>query len=835
MNDLRYALRQVFTRPALSVVVVLMLALGIGATTAIYSMFHQVLVRPLPVPEPDRLVNLASPGPKWGSTSCSNSGGCDLVFSYPMFRDLEAQQQPFTGIAAHRSFSANIAAEGETVSASGTLVSGEYFSVLRLAPALGRLIGPHDEPQVGESAVVVLSHEYWQNGFGGDPGVVGRRLVVNGQTLEIVGVAPEGFTGTTLGVRPNIFVPLTLRWLMQPTVSDDSEGRTSYWLYVFARLKPGMTIEQAKASIDVLYRGILAEVERPLNDSMPEDVMARFLEREVAMEPGESGQSSIPEDAAQPMTILLSLTGLVLLIVCVNVANLLLARGASRAGEIAIRASIGASRRRLVSQLLTESAVLAALGGLVSIPVALATIKIITAVMPDGMALTLGFGLSPAALTFAAAVILGTVLLFGLAPALQVTRSDPGAVMKGHSSKSMGGHGMTRFRGVLATVQIAFSMVLLVLAGLFTQSLVNITRVDLGMQVDSVVAFGVAPRLNGYEPEHVMQLYDRIEEELAAQPGVTSVSSSMVAVLSSSNWNNSLTVEGFEVGPTTDTIASLNEISPDFLETFSIPLLAGRAFTDQDTLGTPNVAIVNEAFLRKFDLGASETIGKRIGLGQGDSVQLDTEIVGVVADAKYSEVKDDVPAQYFKPRKQNDNLGSLAFYVRAGIEPEAVMGTIRRVVGQIDPNLPVAGLITMRRAAADNVFLDRMMAILSAGFAALATLLAAIGLYGVLAYNVTQRTREFGLRMALGAAPARLRAMVLRQVGLMAVVGGAVGLGAALGLGRLAEALLFGLTGYDPLVIGIALVLLAAVVLSAGYLPARRASKVAPMEALREE
>jgi hypothetical protein len=263
--------------------------------------------------------------------------------------------------------------------------------------------------------------------------------------------------------------------------------------------------------------------------------------------------------------------------------------------------------------------------------------------------------------------------------------------------------------------------------------------------------------------------------------------------------------------------------------------LAGRAFTDQDTLGTPNVAIVNEAFLRKFDLGASETIGKRIGLGQGDSVQLDTEIVGVVADAKYSEVKDDVPAQYFKPRKQNDNLGSLAFYVRAGIEPEAVMGTIRRVVGQIDPNLPVAGLITMRRAAADNVFLDRMMAILSAGFAALATLLAAIGLYGVLAYNVTQRTREFGLRMALGAAPARLRAMVLRQVGLMAVVGGAVGLGAALGLGRLAEALLFGLTGYDPLVIGIALVLLAAVVLSAGYLPARRASKVAPMEALREE
>src|SRR6056297_587009 len=831
MNNFRFALRQVVKRPALSIMIVLMLAVGIGANAAMFSLFHQVLLRPLPVPDPASLVNLGSPGPKTGSVSCSGIGSCDYVFSYPMLRDLEREQTVFTAIGAHRNFGASIAADGKAVSGGGLLVNGGYFRALQLAPALGRLIGPQDEPRVGEGHVVVLSHAYWQNTLGGDPGVLGQTLIVNGQSLEIIGVAPEGFTGTSFGPGPQVFVPLTLRWLMQPYFELGDDDRQSYWVYMFARLKPGMTREQAAREINGPYRAIINDIEAPLNSGMSEQTLARFREKTLVLEPGERGQSSAPEEARMPLTLLFGVTGLVLLIVCVNIANLLLARGAARAGEMAVRASIGASRRQMIAQLLTEAGVLGALGCLASLPVAAATLGVIASIMPASTQ-SVGLTLSGPAIAFAVVAAMGTALLFGLFPALAATRTPPGTVLKGQAGQPSGGRGMARFRNVLATVQIAFSMVLLVLAGLFTQSLANVGKVDLGLRADSVVTFVVAPVLNGYTPERSAQLFDQIEEELAALPGVASVASSVVAVVAGVTWASNVTVEGFEAAPDTDQNASYNEIGPGFLRTLQIPLLAGRDFNEADALDGARVAIVNETFVSKFGLG-SDAVGKRMAIGSAD--ELDIEIIGLVKDAKYSEVKDEVPPQYFLARRQNQDLGFMNFYMRTSLAPEQVLAAVPGVVASLDSNLPVDSLSTLPNVIRDRVFLDRLIGLLSSGFALLATLLAATGLYGVLSYSVVQRTRELGLRQALGATPFRLRGMVLRQVGWMALVGGLAGLTLAVLLGRAAEAVLFGLRGYDPVVLSGAVVVLGAVVLTAGYLPARRASRITPMEALRYE
>ena len=773
-------------------------------------------------------MNLAAPGPKTGTTSCSFAGECDEIFSYPMFRDLEAQQTVFSSIAAHRDFDASLSDGGRAEIGRGIMVSGSYFSLLDLPPTVGRLIGREDEQQIGESAVVVLSHDYWRSRFGGDPGAVGRRLTVNGQSLTIVGVAPEGFSGTIPGFRPQVFVPLTLRWLMEPTRPRDEADRRAYWVYLFARLKADVTVEQAAAGINALYGSILNEVEAPLNTSMADDLLAQFRQRQITLAPGARGQSWVPQGAAQPLTLLLGMTAVVLLIVCVNIANLLLARGASRVGEMAIRVSIGASRWRLISLLLTEISVPAVIGSLLSVPVAALTVYGFTATLPEWLAGAYALELNSTAFLFAAAVSLSTVALFSVVPAVQVTRVSPGLAVKGQGSQTLGGHGMTRFRTVLATTQIGFSMVLLVLAGLFTQSLVNVARVDLGMSVDSVVTFTVSPRMNGRDAADSMAIFDRIEERLATEPGVSSVGSARIALLTRRGSTSNPAFEGAEVVSGADGRVLTNDVSPGFFTTLAIPVLTGRTFAATDEVGAPRVAIVNESLVRRFDLGPAP-IGKRFSLGP---IRSNVEIVGVVADTQYRSVKDDVPAQIFLPRRQNDNLDGVTFYVR-GVDPDALQRTIPRAVAEIEPELAVGELGTFEGQVQENVYLDTLVAILSAGFAALATLLGAFGLYSVLAYNVTQRMRELGLRLALGATPREVRSMLMKQVGVMALIGGAAGLAAAIALGRAAEALLFGLSGYEPSVLIAATAVLAAVVLAAAYLPAQRAARIAPMEALR--
>jgi predicted permease len=833
MINLRHALRTLFKTPFVTGVAIVSLALGIGANAAIFSIFNQMLLRPMPVAAPEQLVNLSAPGPKPGSQSCNQAGDCDAVFSYPMYRDLERVQTVFNGIAAHRLFGANLASRGQTQSGDGVLVTGSYFPVLGIRPALGRLLDPNDDRAVGESRVVVLSHAFWQSKFDASPAVLNETLIVNGQSLTIVGVAPRGFDGTTLGAKPEVFVPITLRGQMNPGF-EGFANRRSYWAYVFGRLRPDVSIEKARAEMNVKYRAIVNDVEAPLQTGMSEQTLGRFKTKQLLIEPGAMGQSSVHREARAPLTLLLGVTALVLLIACANIANLLLARAAARAGEMAIRLSIGASRWRLIAQLLTESVLLALFGGIAGLVVASWTLRGIAAMLPPEPAATIPVRLDTTVLLFAAAVTIATGLLFGIFPALHSSRPDLQSIMKGQSGQPSGARAAARFRTSLATAQIALSMALLVAAGLFTRSLMNVTRVDLGLKIDNLLTFGISPELNAYTPERSRQLFERLEQELAALPGVTAVTASLVPAIAGSNWGSSVSVQGFQAGPDTDTGSRFNQVGPGYFRAMGIPLLAGREFTPADAGKSPQVAIVNEAFAKKFNLGR-DAVGKFMSDDTGPETTLDTEIVGLVQDAKYSEVKDTIPPLFFLPYRQSTRLGFINFYVRTSQDPEASFAAIRKTVASLDPNLPIEDLKTMTQQVVENVFLDRFISTLSAAFAILATLLAAVGLYGVLAYTVAQRTREIGLRMALGAAPARVRLMLLKQVGVLTIIGGAIGLTAAWFLGRLAESQLYQLQGRDPFTLAASAIVLSIVALAAGFIPAHRASQVDPMWALRYE
>jgi predicted permease len=830
MKSIKFALRTLFRAPFVTTVAILSLALGIGANAAIFSIFNQMLLSTLPVQEPDRLVNFVSPGPKQGSTSCNQAGDCEHVFSYPMFRDLQKMQTVFTDVAAHVIFGANLAFEGQTVSGEGMLVSGSYFPVLGVQPAIGRLLSPADDQKVGESAVVVLSHAYWTRRFGQRGDVINQTMVVNGQTLTIVGVTPPKFEGTTLGAQPEVFVPITLRGVMQQGFNG-FHNRRSYWAYLFARLRPGVSIEQARLGVDGLYRGIINDVEAPLQQGWSDQRMQEFRARTLVLEPGNQGQSSVRGDAGTPLKMLMGVTGLVLLIACANIANLLLARAGRRSGEMAVRLSIGANRWQLVRQLLTESLLLAVIGGAVGLVVAHWTLQLIASILPEQAAETFRVQLDPTVLLFAAALTIGTGLLFGLFPALHSTRPDLLPTLKGQSGQPSGARGAAIFRTSLAVFQIAISMALLVAAGLFVKSLANISRVDLGIRTENVVTFGVSPELNAYAPAKSQALFARMEERFGSLPGVTGVTAAVVPVLAGSNWGTDVTVQGFQRGPDIDSNARFNMVGPEYFKTLGVPLVAGRDFTAQDSAGGPKVAIVNEAFVKKFNLG-SDAVGK---LMTDDGETPDTQIIAVARDSKYSEVKDAVPALFFRPYKQIDRIRSITFYVRTVGDPAQLVGQVPRVMQELDPNLPVEELRTLEAQAQQNVFMDRFISIMSTSFAVLATLLAAVGLYGVLAYTVAQRTREIGLRMALGAAPARVRLMILKQVGLMTLIGGLIGLLVAAWIARTAEGILFEMNGRDPAVFAAAAITLTLVALAAGFIPAHRASKVDPMTALRYE
>jgi predicted permease len=836
VTDLRYALRSLAQRPLLTATAVLSLALGIGVNTAIFSIFDSLLLRQLPVQTPGDIVVVASPGPRPGNNSTSDGGDQDTIFSYPLFRDLERVQNVFSGIAAQRDFATNLAYRGQTIRGEGALVSGGYFPTLGLTPAFGRLFTLDDDRTAGAHDVVVLAYDYWATQFGRDQGVIGGTLVVNGVPMTIVGVAPEQFHGTTNMKRPHVFVPLAMAARVRPNWNG-IDRRNDHWLYVFGRLKPGLIREQAESLFNVPFTALIRDVEYPVQRSGigSDRARAAFQARRVLLRDGARGQNSeeTRREISSIAVLLSAVTGFVLLIACANVANLLLVRANDRSTEIAVRLSLGASAGTLLRLLLTEACLLGAAAAVGALVVADVTLRGLLAMIPLEDRDSFAFGINGAALMFTAGLGLATGLLFGLFPAAHAIRTSLLAGLHAKSARMSGSRASSRLRASLAVTQIALATALLGQSGLFIASLVNVSRADLGIERDGLITFRLSPSLNGYTPERALAFFDRLEDDLRALPGVSSATSSTHPLLADSSSTTNVTVEGFQTTPDTDTSVSYALVSTDYFRTVGIPLVGGREFTRSDASGRQRVAIVNEAFVRKFNLG-SRAIGAHLARGAGDNRPLDIEIVGVVRDAKYREMKDVISAQLFQPHRQGQ-FGALSIYARTGSDPRALLAAIPGVVRRADANLPVEGLRTMDDQIWETMTQDRILTILSSSFAGLATLLAAVGLYGMLAYMVTSRIRELGIRMTFGATGWDVRRLVFGYVGRITLIGSAIGVAAALGLSRLGRAFLFELEGFDLPIVGAALLAVVFVALLAGVLPARRAASVNPVEALRAE
>jgi predicted permease len=676
----------------------------------------------------------------------------------------------------------------------------------------------------------MLSFDYWTTAFGADADVIGKTLVVGGRSLEIVGVTPRGFVGTTPDERPDVFTPITLEWFENSGIPGPvTKNRQFSYLYVFGRLRPGVSLESAQARLDASFRGIINDVEVPGAAADPEVRIEELRARTLSLVPGARGQSQAPRLARTPLAVFFAATATILLIACVNLANLMFARSAGRLGEMAVRASLGAVSRRLYGMLAVEALLLAGFAALLSLPIALGVLRAIDVLQPRGLDVTV-VGLDVRAIAAAFAIAALSALVFALAPMAKLVGTDPVRVLQANGARAFGGKSLGRFRFTLATAQIALSMLLLVLAALFVQSLANIARVDLGLRTESIVTFHLAPSLNGYEREQGAHFFEAVEREFAAEPGVVGVSTSAVMLLRGMSWGGQVTAEGSEESAQR---VNFNEVGTGFFSLLDIPMLAGRDFTEGDTLGAPRVAIVNESFAQRFGLGPNP-IGKR--LTTNPRAPLDVEIVGLVRDSAYNLVKAPFVPQLITPRRQSPTFGlGATFYVRSTQSPSAMLAAVPRVVARVDSSIPVMNAETFNSVVRANVQTDWLLMTLAGTLAAIATLLAAIGLYGVLSYMVAQRSREIGLRLALGAEPGNVRSMVLKQVGWMVALGVPVGLAAALLIGELASALLYGLAPTDPRAAAAAAVVLAVTVLGASYRPAHKASRVDPVVALRAE
>jgi predicted permease len=832
ITDLKFALRVLARSPLLTLVVILSLGLGIGANTAIFSMLHQVILQTLPVAKPEELVNLTFPGDfKGGRNSTSNAGGMDYIFSYKMFRNLESNKQGMQGLAAFRETSANFSYKNQTVDGTLLIVSGGYFDLLGVQPMVGRTLTPGDDRHGAGNAVAILSHAYWQNRLGAPRDVLNQPLRVNGKLFTIAGVAPHGFTGTVFGQQPDVFVPLAMKKEVTPGW-DGTDRWDDYWLYVFGRRQPGFTLEQAQAAMNGPYHAIVAQQLAENPKSLEPEDLPKYRESHMTLKEGSRGATDPRNEGRTPILILLAATGLVLLIAIANIANLLLARSAQRRKELAIRTALGASAASILRQVLTEAILLSFGGGVAGLLVAMWTINFLAFEMTGGeIPESLSVHLDWPVLLFACGVSLFTGLLCGLYPGWEAARSSMASTLKDEAGSVSASAASARVRRLLVCGQMAISILLLIPTGLFLRSLVNLVRVDLGIKSENVITFGISPELNGYKPDQSRALFERAEAELAAIPGVQTVTAAMVPLISGSNWGNSLFVEGYPRDSKVNN-SMFNLVGPGHFGKLGIPLVVGREFNERDNLASGKVAIVNEQFVKQF-FPNTHPIGHHFS--NMGSKALDIEVIGVIKDAHYSGVKQSPPRVYYLPYRQSSEIGSLQFYVRSALPSDKVMPQIRRVIKSLDADLPLENLRTLDEQISRNIRSDRLVLQLSAAFAVLATLLAMLGLYGVMAYNVARRTREIGIRIALGAAQENIRGMVMREVGFIIAAGVVIGVPAALALARLTESQLFGVKSFDPIVVAGAVVALSLSAVFAGYLPARRATRVDPIVALRYE
>ena len=863
-KDLRYACRGLLRAPLFTLVAVVSIALGIGANTAIFTLVDQVLLRQLPVKQPEQLVLLTQLGPHHGNNRGSNST------SFPMYEDfreafvdhayapalsrltlpydnLPASSPIFSGVFARFAMSLNVGFGGQTDRVSGELVSGTYFPVLGVGAAVGRVITPEDDRLRAGHPVAVLSYEYWRTRFGGDTGVIGKTIVVNNYPLTIIGVSQAGFDGVDIGYAPSVRVPMMMKAHMTPQW-DDLDNRRSRWTNVFGRLKPGVTPEQAKAALQPYFRGIRAmEVQEAEFRTTAAETRKRFLSGTIDLLPAAQGRSPLRNQLRQPLWLLMGTVFGVLLIACANVASLLIARAASRQKEFAVRLALGAGRRRIVSQLLTESLLLAGLGGVLGLGVAHWTNGFLLGFMPRGETPHVISGsLDWRILSFNFVLALATGVLFGLVPALRSTRPSLAPTLKDQVGTVVGGGSGLRFRKALVVAQVMLSVLLLIGAGLFIRSLRNLHLTDLGMRADNLLTFNIDPSIGGYSPERTQQFYQQLLDRMEAHTGFNDAAFAAMGVLEGGQWDSTITVEGYEAKPGENMNPYCNAVSPGYFRTMGVPFVAGRDFDQRDAVVIPlpdpkvpgassfRVAIVNESFAKHY-YGNVSPIGRRIGFGGDPGTPTPIEIVGVVKDAKYTGVRDVIPRTVYFAYQQMDKAGSAAVYVRSMQDPSAAFAAVRRTVREMDSAIPIYNLRTLTRQIERSLLTERLVATLSTAFGALATLLAVIGLYGLMAYTVSRRTREVGLRIALGAVSGDVVWLVMREVIVLVGVGVTLGLAAAWGLSRLIGNQLYGVSPSDPITMITAACGLAVVALVAGYIPASRAARVNPIAALRYE
>ncbi|HET6975495.1 MAG TPA: ABC transporter permease [Pyrinomonadaceae bacterium] len=849
-TDIRYGLRGLLNHPGFAAIAVLTLALGVGANTALFSVVDAVLLKKLPVQNPDQLVLLKAtwnsqkfgPGSYDGSNSMDRATGLTVGTSFPLqtLTRLRQEQTALSDVFAFSPMEINFNAGGQAEVASAQVVSGNYYSALGVPALIGRTITDADDNPAA-APVVVLSHRFWVSRFNGDPAVLGKQVNINNVAFTIAGVTPPGFKGTSqVGSSQDVSFPLA--W--EPQINGENSNVTGagvWWLRLMGRLKPGATMAQAEASMagpfqqSVLEHRALRRTDAgaALRTLDPNDLP------KLSVESGSQGEMNARRWFGSPLRLLAGVVGVVLLIACANVANLLLVRASSRRKEIAVRLAVGASRWRLVRQLLTESLLLAAVGGAVGVLFAL-WIK-------DGLLLVTEWGgsemsaLNPRldlrVLGFTLGLSFLTGVIFGILPALRATNLDLTPALK-DAGRSSSGIGRSLLSKSLVVVQVSLSVLLLIGAGLLIRTLRNLQNVDMGFNANNLLIFKVEPTLLGYREERLADLYRRSFSRLEAVPGVQSVTFSRSPLLSNSSWTSSVYVPG-EMGangqPREDEV-KMHSVRENFFNALEIPLLLGRGLTEQDDERAPRVAVVNQAFV-KAHFPNDNPIGKRFGFETTDPNEI--EIIGVARDAKYTSQRDEIqPTVYQSWRQVLKRMGSATFEVRTFGDPAAAVAGIRQAMHEVDSNLPLSNMRTQVQQADETLAMERMFAKLLTLFGLIAQQLAAIGLYGVIAYVVSQRTHEIGIRMALGADRRSVLMMVVRQGMILTLVGIALGLAAAYVLTKYLESLtsmLFGVEPRDPWTFAVIAMGLCIVALIACLVPARRATKVDPLTALRYE
>ena len=829
VRDFRYGVRTLAKNPAFTLIAMATLALGIGANTAMFSLLDQVVLRLLPVRDPERVVIVRETGNHYG-----NSYGPNTI-SWPMFEDLRDNNQVFSGMFCRFPATVTITEGDRAAQISAELVSGSYFRILGVGAALGRTIVPDDDAVPDGGPVVILSYSFWRSYFDGDRSIVGRTINLNSHAMTVIGIAQPGFDGVELGAPAKVFVPIMMKTEMTPHSDGlkDRRRRLS-WVTAYGRLKPDVSLEQAQLSLQPLMHSILEMEAQQLEftrSTTPAD-REPFLRNRVELLPG--SENNLREDMRKPLWLLVALTGAVLLLACANLANLLLARATTREREFAVRLAIGAGRARIVRQLLTESLLLTASGAVVGLALAFLTVRVLLRIyLPADAAAE--FVVSPIpdgrVLAFVVGAMLLTSLIFGLLPALRGSRTEITLSLKDRSGTASGG-GIS-LRRMLVGMQVALSLLLLVGAGLFVRTLRNLDSLGPGFPTDHLLTFRINPSLNGYSDEQTKSFYQRLNGNLQSMPGVSSVGFSAMPLLKGYAWQNAVLGKDFEGAPIEEQPV-LSEIGPDYFATLGIPIVAGRAFTAQD-VGPAKYAVINESFAREYFAGR-DPIGQRFGLVDDmEPVSPDIEVIGVIPDRKYRDLRETPPAQAYFPYLEGVHFRFMNIYLRTQIDPRQIENELRERMRQFDPHVPVVELQTMNEQIGFSLRTERLVASLSAVFGGLATLLAVIGLYGVTAYTVMRRTREIGIRMALGAIPADVIAMVMREVFVLIGAGLAAGFSLALVLADLVRSQLFGLNPRDPLTfVGSAIVLTVAAGL-AGFIPALRASSLAATTALRHE